>query len=83
MNFRQRELRKFYESLRSSDRLEFLWYTNKLGTRTTLRYYGSGGNVKIPPYIENESVTEIECTTFCGNADITGVTIPESITKIM
>lgn len=83
MNFRERELRKFYMSLKSSEPMEFLWYTNGSNTQTTLRYYGSKSKVKIPSSIEDITVTEIECTTFYGDTNITNVVIPNSITKIM
>jgi hypothetical protein len=83
MNFRERELRKFYMSLKSSDPMEFLWYTNESGTQTTLRYYGAKTSVKVPSQIEDIQVTEIECTTFCGYPNITNVVIPDGVTKIM
>lgn len=83
MNYRQRQLRKFYMSFTVADVMEFLWYTNESNTQTTLRYYGTKTSVKVPSAIEGVAVTEIECTTFCGNPDITSVKIPDGITKIM
>lgn len=83
MNFRERELRKFYMSLKSSDPLEFLWYTNESGTQTALRYFGTKTSVKVPSQIEDIPVTGIECTTFYGYTDITDVVIPNGVTKIM
>lgn len=83
MNFRERELRKFYMSLKSSEPMEFLWYTNKSGTQTTLRYYGTKTSVRVPLQIEDIQVTEIECTTFYGNTNTTNVVIPNGVTKIM
>ena len=83
MNARQRQLRKFYMAFTVADLIEFLWYTNESNTQTTLRYYGTETSVEVPSVIDGVAVTRIECTTFYGNSDITSVTIPDGVTKIL
>lgn len=82
MNYRQRQLRKFYMAFTVPQVIEFLWYTNNNSTQTTLRYYGSGTSVKIPQRLDDIPVTELECTTFYGNTTLTDVTIPDGVIKI-
>ena len=82
MNYRQRQLRKFYMAFTVPQVIEFLWYTNGNSTQTTLRYYGSGTSVRIPQKLDDVNVTQLECTTFYGNTTLTSVTIPDGITKI-
>lgn len=82
MDYRQRQLRKFYMAFTVPQVIEFLWYTNGNSTQTILRYYGSRTSVKIPQRLDDIPVTELECTTFGGNTELTSVTIPDGITKI-
>lgn len=81
MNFRQRQLRKFYMALTLEEPLEFLWYTEN-NKQILLRYYGTKRTVKVPEEINDKTVTALECTTFYGNSDIETVKLNDNITKI-
>lgn len=82
MNFRQRQLRKFYMAFNVAEPFEFLWYTDGNDNQVILRYYGNKSSVKVPQSIEDKTVTAIECTAFYGNTTLTGVNIGQNITKI-
>lgn len=60
---------------------EFDFRTNAGGI-TIFDYTGPGGNVIIPNTIMGVPVLEIGLFTFSGRQDVTGVTIPESVTRI-
>lgn len=47
-----------------------------------IKYNGSGGEVLIPETVDGETITAIGRSTFENNQTITGVTAPESVTKI-
>lgn len=81
MNFRQRQLRKFYMAFTVAEPLEFIWYTEN-NKQILLRYYGTKSTVKIPETIDDKTVTTLECVTFYGNSDIETVKLNDNITKI-
>jgi len=57
-------------------------YTNINGTITITGYTGPGGNVKIPATIDGLPVTSIGPSAFAINNNLTGVTIPDSVTSL-
>ncbi len=57
-------------------------YTIADGKATITRYTGPGGNVAIPATIDGNPVSGIHSGAFRNCIDITGVTIPESVTSI-
>ena len=83
MNFRERQLRKFYMSLTILSEDPFLYYTQSNGDEAILKYIGTKTSAKIPSTHEEEPVTLIECTAFYGDTNIQSVTINNNITKIL
>jgi len=61
---------------------DFSCVTNTDGTITITGYNGSGGAVVIPSTIEGKIVVNIGFQAFYGCSDMTGITIPNSITRI-
>ena len=57
-------------------------FTTENGTVTITGYIGKGTEVVIPDAIDGNPVTMIAANAFKDRADITSVTIPESVTKI-
>ena len=57
-------------------------YIIEEGTATIIRYIGAGGDVIIPSSINGVPVTGIGNSTFEFRADLTSVTIPDSVTRI-
>lgn len=51
-------------------------------TVTITKYIGNGGNVIIPSSLNNKQVTAIGSNAFDSNANITGISIPTTITSI-
>jgi hypothetical protein len=58
------------------------WDTNAKDSVIITQYLGSKKEVRIPPSIQNFSVTEIGDEVFADNNNITGVTIPDGVTRI-
>lgn len=63
-------------------KLWFTWYINDDETVTTQFYFGPKMRVKVPKKIAGKEVTELDCTTFCGQENIEQVTIPNTVTTI-
>ncbi|MHC4374358.1 MAG: leucine-rich repeat protein, partial [Planctomycetota bacterium] len=58
-------------------------YTDNLdGTCTITDYLGAGGDITIPETLNILTVTAIGNSTFYWNTDLTGVSIPGSVTTI-
>jgi hypothetical protein len=57
-------------------------YTNTNGTITITGYTGPGGNVTIPSIIDGLPVTSIGSYAFQWFTNLTGVSIPDSVTNI-
>lgn len=51
-------------------------------TITDYPYNASGGNIVIPSEIEGKKVTAIGKSAFYGCENITGITLPETVTSI-
>lgn len=66
------------EGLREGD---FSYYKLEEGGVVVTHYYGDGGNVQIPATIAGEPVKTLH-KTFSLCANVTGVTIPDSVTSI-
>jgi hypothetical protein len=60
---------------------DYIWTTNA-GTITISGYAGPGGNINIPASINGLPVTSLGPGAFAYNADLSGVTIPDSIIDI-
>lgn len=58
------------------------FYTNFAGALTITAYVGPGGNITIPASIDGLPVTAIGAHAFGFRTNLTGVTIPDSITNI-
>jgi hypothetical protein len=57
-------------------------YTIADGQVTITDYAGFGGVVTIPESIDGDPVTDIATNAFGSNGEVTGVTIPDSVTNI-
>ncbi len=66
----------------SSPADDFEREVNKDGTITVVGYKGAGGEVGIPPVIDGKSVTGIGLRAFYEHKDVTGVSLPASVTSI-
>jgi hypothetical protein len=60
---------------------DYTYMTNN-GTISIIRYIGSGGLVTIPGKIDGVPVSSIEISAFESCTNLTGITIPDSVTSI-
>jgi len=60
---------------------QFTWTTND-GTIAITGYTGPGGDVTIPSEITGLPVTAIGPNAFNGRTDVTGITLPETLTSV-
>ena len=61
---------------------DYKYKTNSDGTLTLTKYRGKGGKVVIPSKLGGKKVTKIGSSCFRGNAYVTSVEMPSSITSI-
>jgi hypothetical protein len=57
-------------------------FTSNNGALTITGYTGSGGNITIPSATNGMPVTSIGCSAFLFSTNLTGITIPNSVTNI-
>lgn len=82
MDPRTKTILEYYIAAGGSQKLWFTWYNNDDEKVTTQFYFGPMSKVKIPKKIKGQEVTELDCTTFCGQEHIESVTIPNIVTTI-
>ncbi|MEO1814171.1 MAG: leucine-rich repeat protein [Acetobacterium sp.] len=58
------------------------WYDDIAGGVKIVAYTGSGGNVDIPATIDGKSVLEIGTDVFNGKISLTGVNLPNSVSRL-
>jgi hypothetical protein len=69
-------------ALPATIRAQFIVQTNATNTISIMKYTGPGGDVDIPSEISDMPVVSIEFEAFSGQANLTGITFPNTLFKI-